>query len=572
MASKPANPDTYSFLDLPPEIRNYVYRIWFNEEPAQLFEFEAGHLALVQYLAADKLAEAEYYYKLLRRATHGSSLAKPRRISHQALNVLRSCRQLHYEATPMLYSGKIFIHAPRRKHHDARGQYINSMPVAWLNQTGYHSSFVRKIVIDVAAVGPRGCICRGPDQLDMFRKIDGYLHIGNIVDAIWTRNAGLDIEFTDTGPLPSFCSVGNTSYLMPQSSVCHAKRLSRVVRQLGRDDLGMKKFRRAIADIGIRPDGSAGVFIFRTTDSYTNLRYQELAFPAARNPVFDHARFFQVNADGSVRFSDQQSSNPKGLFGLPQKVLEQIADHVLCPNIVHEIDLGSDTNFSSLYGIFHVHRRLRNESFISFLRTRQFNISIISLKTHGGFPTTKLKRLLQTRFRRRDIYGTSRTTYFGRDVDYFISLHTYPDQRTSEDPGVVEVNITPLIKATFASEGGENIHILVHYGDGTVKKYRITVDELRHSALKVLEVYVKEKHATDAGVLCPELWMDAHGKKIQAVSTGSGSLPGGRDPAEEYSMLWHARKLGRDHGNAPHRPEIDGLARSMYLYLKWVVA
>lgn len=84
-------------------------------------------------------------------------------------------------------------------------------------------------------------------------------------------------------------------------------------------------------------------------------------------------------------------------------------------------------------------------------------------------------------------------------------------------------------------------------------------------------MYVKKYHIDDAGVRCPELWINSHGEIVDTVSRGSEPLLG-IDPAEEYHALWPARRLGQNRGGtSPPIPEIDDPARAMYVYLRYMV-
>ncbi|KAH7390842.1 hypothetical protein DE146DRAFT_618609 [Phaeosphaeria sp. MPI-PUGE-AT-0046c] len=527
LVSKAADLNTPFFLNLPAEIRNCIYAILFDRDDAlQLTHTDDGSFALI-----------------------------------------------HQEAAPILYSNTFLLRATRNDYHDHTGLHVNSVSAAWLRQIGQHSNFVQKLTIDLGNIGPSDCYCRGPELPETFRRSDSFIRCGALMNAIWSSHPNMTVSFIDSGIIPRFC----TPPLFPRSTSpvtsCNTERLSHVLQQIARDDLGMKKFRRAIGEIGITPDGFNGVFVFRTTDWQTRQddlshRYKYSPF----NPFFENARFFEAPKDGAIRFCvDKMGRKRRIVFGVPSKVVKVIVDYTLDSVTSYEIDLDSFTNFTDLCGILYVDWELHEKELDKFFLNHTFNISMTA-DMNTNFDTSKLGRLINARIGDLFSFGRrySADDVFGRNVDFSINLHIQSAMQTPPpSSNGARINVMPLIAATLRAKGDRHITIHTHSGNEEARSNTISVQKLRRLALPVLQKYVLEYHAKDAGVLCPELWMDNQGI-VDVVSTGSVVLGRRKDPAEEYRALWSAWKTGYVGAKAPPVADIDGLARSMYLYLKWI--
>ncbi|OAK97587.1 hypothetical protein IQ06DRAFT_295929 [Phaeosphaeriaceae sp. SRC1lsM3a] len=574
VVSEPADPDAPSFLTLPAEIRNWIYAILLSsKDNLQLAVVANGSVALVRRSSADAAAEMEYYDKLRRGfSTLNNDPPKPRRVQQDGIELLRTCRLIHYEAAPILYANTFLLHATRNKYHDTIGRHLNSAISAWLQEFGQHGRSIQKLVLDLGAIGPWSCACGDPDISAIFQKDDRYISCGALLDAIWSSDSNLTVSFVDSGPIPSFCTSGPFHYpVPPPHSCCDLGHLNQVIQQLAQDELGMKKFRKAIGEIGIFPSGLGGVFVFQTTDWQS--RQGQLRSFRDYNPFFENAKFFEATENGALRFcTNKADTTPRTVLGVPPKAFKRIIEYTLDSSASYEIDLDSFRDFRDLCGVVYLDWNTHLREFDKYLLTHNFNISMTA-DTNANFNFSKLKRLLNVVF----VADTDLLTVnqgdegeFGVDVDYSINLHIHLGAHVSTSPPkVAHFNVIPLVVATFNANPDRHINVHTYSGNGRIKGKTISIKNLRRLVVPVLRKYVRYDHAMNPGLLCPELWMDDQGM-IEVVSTGSRVLGRERDPVEEYRTLWSAWSTGYVGAKAPPVPEVDGLASSMYLYLKWI--
>lgn len=152
-----------------------------------------------------------------------------------------------------------------------------------------------------------------------------------------------------------------------------------------------------------------------------------------------------------------------------------IVDHATNSEIVQEIDPDFERNLYDLYGEFVVRRPVYNESFHDFLHARSFNISMSANQIGGEFTTSKLIRLLESRFRRG-----RHTVHFRRGLCYSFTLHLHAEKLTlAESADEMRFDMLPFLIATFGCPGGMIVNILIHHGDGTTSSFTTTTDKLR---------------------------------------------------------------------------------------------
>jgi hypothetical protein len=248
-------------------------------------------------------------------------------------------------------------------------------------------------------------------------------------------------------------------------------------------------------------------------------------------------------------------------------VLTNIVEYALDSKRPCEIDLDSFVDFSDFFGILYVDMGIHDRHIGTVLREHTFELSMMNTNLRAEFDFGKLERLLKTIFEPNSTVGEMRSRVcFGTDVDYTINLHIHSGTSLLED---VRINAIPLLVATFASNGTQLIDIHVHKANGIVETIAMSIRRIRQDVLKVLEQYVKKDRAIDAWVRCPEIWINGHGEVVDVVGTGSLKGDGLVDPAKTDRVLWSALETGYVGAKAPEVPDADGLARGMYLYLKW---
>jgi hypothetical protein len=580
--SLPANPGIPSFLDLPAETRNWIYEFFFcHLTPLYLSEARDKSVTLLQHWT-----DCNYGLKRrVPRAPHDdipaprwcNTVASLVRASQPGLQLLRVCHQIHQEAASILYANAFCI-VPKYDSHptyyDNTGQYMNQTTTSWLRQIGQHRFFVRKLIVDL------GSICYMNDKpmisnnSQTFRTCDGFLQFGALLDAVWASDQRMDVTLIDPKPHPS-CHISqdlqrnNCTYFQRYSDSIktnerNLEKLNAVFKALCNDELGMRKFRRAIRDVGITKSASYFAFVLWTPVTRGLTLSDE---PEERNPHLDHARLGRCNDDGSLQLFGW---TPTQLSFLPNSVLTQIMSHLFSSSSRH-IDLDSFVDFRKSCGILYSCKTFHHRYTDMFL-LNTFDLSMMSSEAYAMLDFSKLERLLQTEFKCRcSTTGLRIELHFGSEVKYSISIHIYSSTPSLKN---IRINIMALAAATFAANGSRPVRILLHTGDTRIKTQPTSIRRLRQIALKALTKYVKIDNRTDFRVKCPEIWINGHGDVVDIVSTGTLNYPGCKDPVKTNRTLWSAERTGYVGAKPKFRqvPNTSDLARKVYLWLKWVVS
>jgi hypothetical protein len=488
MLSIPANPGTPSFLDLPAEIRNWIYEFLFcHSDPLYLSETGNKSITLLERWI-DRNDDLERYVP---RVPH-NDLPAPRwcatvsclaHVSQPGLQLLRVCHQVHREAASILYANDFYI-APKYDthptYHDTTGLYMNRTTESWLRQIGQHRFFVRKLVIDLGSICYLNRKPRAWNNSQTFRTRDGFLHFGALLDAVWASDQRMAVTLIDSKP--------HLSCRMP-----------------------------------LDPQQNNSVYIL----NYSNTLILEPRNVKKLNAVF---------------------------YSFPG-----------------HIDLDSSSDFKESNGIFYSNKTFHDKYLDIFLRGT-FELSMMSTDAYAILDFNKLERLLQTKFKCRCSTTAERIElHFGSEIQYSISIHVYSSTPLLKD---IRINIMSLVTATFSADASRPVQIRLHNGDTRIKTQTTSIRKLRQITLKALTKYVKIEHRNNFRVKCPEIWINGHGEIANIVSTVPLSYSGCKDPAKMNRTLWSAEETGYVGAKPNFRvvPNGSGLARKVYLWLKWIVS
>jgi hypothetical protein len=582
MLSVPANPDIPSFLDLPAEIRNWIYEFLFcHSNPLYLSETGNKSVTLLK-----RWVDRNYGLKRYVPRAPYNDIPAPRwcasvsclaPVSQPGLQLLQVCHQVHREAASLLYANDFCI-APKYGAHptycDTTGLYMTRTTHSWLHQIGQHRFFVRKLVIDLGSICYLNHKPRAWDQSQTFRTRDGFLHFGALLDAVWASNQRMAITLIDPKPhlschIPLDQPRNNSVYTRYYSNTLiteprNVEKLNAVFQALCKDELGMRKFCRAIRDVGIMTDASYFLFVFWTPMTRGLTLSDD---PEESNPYLDQARLGWQEDDGSLHFLRR---GPAQLSRLPDSVLTRIMSHVFYSSPGH-IDLDSFSDFKESYGILYSNKTF-HDRYLDILLRNTFDLSIMSTDAYAILDLSKLERLLQTEFKCRcSTTGERIGLHFGSEVQYSISMHIYSSTPSLKD---IRINLMSLVTTTFAADASRSVQILLHTGDTRIKTQTTSISRLRQIALRALTKYVKIEHRNDFRVKCPEIWINGHGEVVNIVSAVALNYPGCKDPAKTNRTLWSAEETEYLGAKPDFRlvPNGSELARKVYLWLKWVVS
>ena len=171
-ASSPVDPEKASFLTkLPAEMRNIIYELLFKkDEPVLLHNTKAFHPKEPTQL---EWPHAEDYsrHKRIYFETYEEDAGLDEEFSHNfcdGINLLLTCRQLHNEASGVLYSQNTFIISRVLGRHDFTDRYgplqydnLEYFPpmyaARWLSSLGSQVGLLHKVIIDIDAMCPLHC-------------------------------------------------------------------------------------------------------------------------------------------------------------------------------------------------------------------------------------------------------------------------------------------------------------------------------------------------------------------------------------------------------------------------------
>jgi hypothetical protein len=575
--SSPADPGATSYLDLPAELRNWVYEAYLKYDEKVHLAYDGKGTITAAWRPKNRQPNWPTGYDNMTPNTT-KSRTWPRKTYARQIQLLRVCKQIHEEAASMLYSNKFYIAKSIDAHpvtHDTTGHYVNQTPTIWLRQIGQHKYFVRRLVIDLGSTCPSGC--DGTDQTlgHTFRRTDGYLQFGDLLRAIWASDLKIAITFVAAARHCHIRFEDVDHQNSPTSqALTDAERLSKTFEALAKDELDMKKFRRVIGDIGITPNGTGGIFVFWTPGWRYIKDHAQTRGHDDVNPLLDHARSFSSDEEGKLSFNKKTSDSKGsyiGLLDLPRSVLTQVVEYTLYSSTPRELDLDSFADMKDLYGVLYSDMCIHNSHIVSFLHDSTFNLSIMTSDAIAKFDFSKLERLLQTLFQGY-FNGERHTVRFGALDHYSINLIVH-----FRTPGVVSsfsnirINITNIVTCTFYAGRERAVRIWLYNGTSVLRGHVSTVDKLRSRVSSVLSKYVKKDHPHDHNIRCPEIWINGHGKIVDVVHTGYVEGESVANPAKTNPTLWSAESTGSYVGaKPPVMPKADGLARDMYLYLKWI--
>jgi hypothetical protein len=239
-----------------------------------------------------------------------------------------------------------------------------------------------------------------------------------------------------------------------------------------------------------------------------------------------------------------------------------------------EIDLETCAGLRDLCAILNADMRLHDNYIKTFPRINSFNLSLRASHAQTTFSFQRLQRLLMTHFKHRQaLHHQPQYVRFGTEVKWSITLHIHLDTPTLstllED---ICINVMPLLVVTFTAGNMLVVKIVLHTGAGRVEEHVTTLRTLRLAVLETLECYAKMVHYHNPRIRYPEVWMNGSAVIVDVVSTEfvDGMREHIADPARTNPTFWNASKTDSIGIRVSPITETDGLARSMYLYLKWI--
>jgi hypothetical protein len=501
--SQPADPDTPSFLTtLPAEIRNAVYAILFKrDKPIEILDkaYQREYPSWIDDgdISDEEAAELEAASCIMRK-THDFG---------QGINLLRTCRQVCWEAVGTLYSGNSFCVTVAEHRHNTD---FFQIPTAakFIQSIGTHVFFIEEISIDVSRVCPPQC---------RESRYEDFLPLARV---LWSRpSVAHRVKFT-TGEYHLHSKVHDQSDYEDTLEICVA-RLNRILRALCvTDQLQLRRYSRferliEYIDLYVYNDAGGGL---------ANMVCY------GGSPTYDAEVRVKIDeADGDFTLSLDPALS---FMGLPYMVHRRIVEYVLSPCKQLEFDLQSHTVTGIERSVTQLNQRYRGIAQSYLARSHQFTLSMESSETKTSFNNfAKLREWWEGPF--------------DRPFDPFRCLH---GSLCDDPPGHkillnfnaphmslagLRINVVSFIRLTYYMNKNTTVRIiprLAEESDCADEAYEIKLQTLRRRCFVLLSAMLLQK-PTYAGLPAPDIWIDGTGIPIEVAWPGpkAGHIRRGSD-------------------------------------------
>ncbi|KAF2820395.1 hypothetical protein CC86DRAFT_459862 [Ophiobolus disseminans] len=539
VSSAPMNSDTTSFLDLPAEIRNWIYEILFRHvDPLLLAYPGGGHVSLHRRIG-DRNDDLPVAQGALPSEVTDRDMSLPQDLRPKKL---RDCSctsdwSSSFSSLPASLS--------RGGIRAVREQVSGHQAIHFRQRLRCIKTICESNGIFVATLCPPNCVhCGYRFRGASFLPWIHCLEIGPLLQAIWSVDHEVHIAFTASSSREDdFLALFHSGTFRPSSQWkdFDTKRLTQLVQASSKDCLTMKKFRHAIGNVAVKRDGSGGAFTFWTPQWPSNLSDARFHGTSDERSFLENARYFSAHETHGLRWVEDK---PVRFLDLPHRIRTRIVEDIIRNSNAYKLDLNTKMDFRTLCSVLYIHREMRNTHGGAFLHGSMFTVSMTSRDAYTTFDFAKLRRLMYKPF---GIYFEGDYTEdqrFGSAADFALDLHVHVDTVIALKD--VRINALPIIVATLLAHGKYEISVTLHTGG----------------------LFFGEDGVHMYGN-CPEIWIDGYGDVQEVVRAGvhEGYV---EDVQGTYYGLRNA-SLVRTKVIPPHQ-DLNSLARSMYCYIEWVLS
>ncbi|KAH5398595.1 hypothetical protein HBI32_185790 [Parastagonospora nodorum] len=580
MTSKPADSSCLSFLDLPAEIRNHIY--------AEIYE-HVDHIVLTRNPAGDDLVtlhrrvyDRNHALPWRTGTIVGEQIEMPYRQNdtlpafQEGLSLFLTCRQISNEAASVFYSNNVFRMAVKRNlglcpyiHEEC--QPGSRMLDKWLEQIGAKRMLVKKVCLDLDSI----CQVHCKNNESHIEWVQGnrpspipngdYFAVLPLLNIIWKHSLQLKVSVERSKQARSRFTY-NRHY--PYSPF---KAMSTALQSFCRDDLDVAKFQRTLACIAIKNDGSGGDMVSRTTTEHDHVQENSsgIAVPERSRGLpdlwghgcIDTAKGFSLGEGDRLHWD--QDDSPIKLSKLPRYIYHGVLKRVIKDGAAKTLDLDNLEGSVLWPEPVYVNRELRRE--FSWHMLYRFNmLAVCSTSRRARFSGKSMSRM--ERYLRHSITYTytplleRRTSQWSPGLDgsqpHFKLSVKLDGALTMEE---LRIAILPFVIASSQTWNDRCVTFTLDTPGSKKQAVTIEMDLLRRRVLLALKGYFKE-HGNGTE-MCPELWINGHGRVMEVVRKDATSRAVVQD-----SAVVPARAAKQS--SAPPYPT-DGKLDSTISYLAW---
>jgi hypothetical protein len=547
-ASQPSNQDSPSFLTtLPPEIRNEVYKwLLVREEPIIYdgcrSDRERGPCFDFDYSESDdgrELTEEEL-----------STIRKPSHDIGPCLPLLRSCRQIYFEAVGILYGANSFLVSANPYQHNKTMTQIYTA-ANFLTSLGSQLHLLKELTIDITPLCPEDCAGTSRFSVDA-EQID----VLPIVRILWFQ--------PKVAQIVSLASTGRNldKRVHPyhtRAQLVHNIQpllLHGVIRSLGsKNSLGIMqygRFERLLSRVWVRRNLDWGWTVHPIPSRNSNAWRQEDAEVVQPFDIFPSRR------PRSAKLKWGSWTYDSKLHMFPQSIEDQIRSYAIesGDNILFDLERQSAHGLD--FGILQLDRRFRSSMQQNVANRSQITVSFATSEVRTDFSNyASLRRWLEHPiskvYPKTDMYKASWKIPPRMALEFEIRRPVSPKLGLAG----LRVNVTSFIRLTYDLLPQSMVVIRIKTNEGGIKdEYAISLATLRQRCFVFISELMVNRSAQSYQP-CPELWIDGYGTVLEAGGSSNDASQHGGYYSNSYAKLddTDLLEIGREYAtNLERRP------------------
>ena len=518
--SKRCDPNKSSILDLPGELRNHIFS----------YLVEARTLVSVGFVTQHRPSnDMDMRLRFVSRV-------------HPPMDLFTSCRTLYREAGTMLYSNNTF----RLSRHlpypfDLPSSFVE-VPREFFSRLGSQAHWLRKIVLDLDHLKPRDCF-RGEARLDndfeeQERVFDENLELFEVTPllrAIWRLHSDVDVSFTQP--------FGPANYQGEEIFRCHASSITTIMRSILQGQLNLRQYRRLVAAVGLKRDGTGGMINWGTTNYDYRGAHPQLVRIL---PGPEHMSTFVAEGDGSRL--ELVKSNQACLLGMSKRIRRLIFDTIINPVDSIAINLNEETKFNC--GLLHTNQEIFETWRSHFLFHNRFTLTMATSDIRTTFQNfDTLRRFVRKTFKSgysrvpvtqpsradesiRTIATSSEFCSRPTGVDYILRFDLNSPATLSD----IRINILPFVMETSTTPPHHEVTIQIWTPtpDGSITMtatHTMTLTRLRLNVIKAT-LDCAFTGISNKSYL-PDFWTNGFGEIVETAHDSNDDTGGAWEPASE---------------------------------------
>ena len=459
--SQPTDPDAPSFLTtLPAEIRNAIYKILFKRDrPIEILHQMFRDLPCndVDWYSEEEEAELD-------------TAAIVRHNLHIGINLLKTCRQIYWEAARILYSGNAFCVTVAEHRHSYDALYVETA-AAFIQSIGTQIFLISELSIDLTRLCPFEC--RGDPAMDILPLVRTLWSRPSIVSRVSFTTGTYDLGFKlhSEREYDSNKDIGTT-------------RINEIFRALCTTDQAVlqrcARFERLLLVIEIEP--------------HTELQEQEQAlvfFRGGRHGCWcADLNINELDGNATLSFDSERS-----LTKLPYPLYDRIIEYALSPCHNIEFNFHSYTFTGLERTILQLNRQTHSLAQRYLEKSSQFTLRMRTSESETSF--NDFRRLRKWW---EGPYGlTLKGTYDRKDP---VRWHAPKILLCFDSPNAslasLRINVKNLIRATYLMNKNTTVRISQHSENAsksTEELYEIDIQTLRRRCFILLSAMLLSKPA-----------------------------------------------------------------------------